>query len=194
MKRFAKLMAVLLLALGPVALTSVVPAQAQPYGREQRVERRESRQSERRVERGGGEYRGGRQGGYAPPPVYRGGGGYPPPYSAYPQGPIYKGPPQGPPAYYPAPPPGYATNSLGAGWGQQQDQARSAVRQGRMMPLGQVMARLGQVAPGRLLDAGLEPGPDGRPAYRVRWAATGGRRIDFIVDAVTGAILARTGY
>ncbi len=51
-----------------------------------------------------------------------------------------------------------------------------------------------EVFVGRLLDAGLEPGPDGRPAYRVRWAAQGGQRIDFIVDAATGAILRRNGY
>jgi uncharacterized membrane protein YkoI len=47
---------------------------------------------------------------------------------------------------------------------------------------------------GRMLDAGVEPGPDGRPTYRVRWAAAGGRRIDFIVDAATGAIIGQSGY
>ena len=56
------------------------------------------------------------------------------------------------------------------------------------------MANIRRGTPGRLLDAGLEPGPDGRPAYRVRWAATGGRRIDFIVDAATGAIIGQSGY
>jgi uncharacterized membrane protein YkoI len=28
-----------------------------------------------------------------------------------------------------------------------------------------------------------------RPVYRVRWITTDGRRIDFIIDAVNGAIL-----
>jgi hypothetical protein len=198
MRGLAKLLAVLLLALGPVALTSVTPAQADPRGRDERGERGkrggEGRQAERRG--GGDRDRGGDRGQAYPAPVYRGpappyGGGYAP-YPAYPSGPVYGEPPPG--AYAYAPPPGYVPNSLGADWGQQQDQARRGVRQGRMMPLGQVMQLIKRRTPGRLLDAGLEPGPDGRPAYRVRWAATGGRRIDFIVDAVTGTILARTGY
>ncbi len=63
-----------------------------------------------------------------------------------------------------------------------------------MVPMGQVTANIRRVAPGKMLDAGLEPGPDGRPAYRVRWAAAGGRRIDFIVDAATGAIIGQSGY
>ena len=96
-----------------------------------------------------------------------------------------------PPAYGYAPPPG--RNSLGEGWGQQQNDARRGVRQGNV-PLGQVMANIRRGTPGRILDAGLEQGPDGRPAYRVRWAAAGGRRIDFIVDAQTGAIIGQSGY
>jgi hypothetical protein len=191
MKGIAKLLAVLLLALAPAALTSVAPAQAQNYGRDGRG-RGEGRRPEGRVE--------GRRA-PAPRQAYRGPVYQSPPYrnpapypgAVYPPGPVYA-PPPGYAYPYRPPPPGYAANSLGAQWGQQQDQARSGVRQGRLMPLGQVMARLSQVAPGRILDAGLEPGPDGRPAYRVRWAATGGRRMDFIVDAVTGAILARNGY
>ena len=80
-------------------------------------------------------------------------------------------------------------NSLGAQWGQQQDEARRDVRQGRIMPLSRVVQNLSRLRPGRVLDAGLEAGPNGRAAYRVRWAASGGRRIDFIVDAETGAII-----
>jgi hypothetical protein len=196
MKGIAKLFAVLLLALAPAALTSVAPAQAQNHGRDDR------RGGEGRRSEGRGEGRGGpgpRQayGGPAYPapryegPAYRNPAPYP--GAVYPPGPVYA-PPPGYAYPYQPPPPGYAANSLGAQWGQQQDQARSGVRQGGLMPLGQVVQRVNQVARGRILDAGLEPGPDGRPAYRVRWAATGGRRMDFIVDAVTGAILARTGY
>jgi hypothetical protein len=197
MKGFAKPLAVLLLALAPAALTPVASALAQPHEREVRREQRQ-RAPERPIapqaERNGV---GPRQAYPAPvpAPVYRGpapnAGGYVQSYPAY---------PRTPPAGYAYPPPNaygarvYAPNSLGAGWAQQQDQARIGVRQGRMIPLGQVMQRLKTNTPGRLLDAGLEPGPDGRPAYRVRWAAAGGRRIDFIVDAVTGAILSRTGY
>jgi hypothetical protein len=168
-------------------LTSVAAAD----GRDDRGrERGESRREERRSPE-----RGGDRGRASQAPPYRGSpyGGYaPPPYAVYPSEPVYAAPPPG--AYVYTPPPGYAPNSLGADWGQQQDQARNGVRQGRLMPLGQVMDLIKRGTPGRLLDAGLEPGPDGRPAYRVRWAATGGRRIDFIVDAVSGAILARTGY
>jgi YebC/PmpR family DNA-binding regulatory protein len=40
------------------------------------------------------------------------------------------------------------------------------------------------------LDAGLED-HGGRPVYRVRWQAANGERIDFIVDARSGAIIGR---
>jgi hypothetical protein len=129
---------------------------------------------------------------YAPPQAYAPRQGYAPQ-----QG--YTAPPQ---AY--APPPSYsqpraysyapAPNSLGSGWRPQQEDARRGVREGRMAPLGQVMDNIRRTTPGRMLDAGVEPGPDGRPTYRVRWAAEGGRRIDFIVDAATGAIIGESGY
>ncbi|HVY35363.1 MAG TPA: PepSY domain-containing protein [Caulobacteraceae bacterium] len=83
-------------------------------------------------------------------------------------------------------------NSLGGEWAaQQQDEARQGVRQGRIIPLSRVVQNLERLRPGRVLDAGLEAGPDGRAAYRVRWAAKGGQRIDFIVDAETGAVIGR---
>jgi hypothetical protein len=122
---------------------------------------------------------------------------YPPQGYAAPQAyPAQRGQPQP----YAAPPPGYGAapapgrNSLGAYWGQQQDAARRGVQQGGMAPLSTVTGNISRIAPGRMLDAGIEPGPDGRPAYRVRWAAAGGRRIDFIVDAATGAIIGQSGY
>ena len=91
------------------------------------------------------------------------------------------------PRYYQARP-----NSLGGEWAaQQQDEARQGVRQGRIIPLSRVVQNLERLRPGRVLDAGLEAGPDGRAAYRVRWAAKGGQRIDFIVDAETGAVIGR---
>ncbi len=83
-------------------------------------------------------------------------------------------------------------NSLGGEWAAgQQDEARMGVRQGRIMPLARVVQNLERLRPGRVLDAGLEAGPDGRAAYRVRWAAKGGQRIDFIIDAETGAVIGR---
>lgn len=83
-------------------------------------------------------------------------------------------------------------NSLGAGWRQQQDEAREAVRRGRHLPLGRVLEQLRRRTPGRQLDVGLEQ-QGARMVYRVRWAAADGRRIDYIVDAETGAVLRADG-
>ena len=183
MKAHAKILAALVLVLAPLATAPFDAAWAQPFRREERrEERREARPEARRALPA------------LSPPRYRA-----PAYAGPAPAPYYAAPPRvyPPQAYAPAPyapRPGYAPNSLGAGWGQQQDLARRGVREGGLMPLGQVTARLRQTTRGTMLDAGLEPGPDGRPAYRVRWAAAGGRRIDFVVDAATGQIISRTGY
>ena len=87
-------------------------------------------------------------------------------------------------------PPGY--DSLGADWGAQQDEARAGVRQVRYVPLARVIAEIDRRTPGQQLDAGLEQW-NGKAVYRVRWAAYGGRRIDYIVDASTGVILNADG-
>jgi uncharacterized membrane protein YkoI len=79
-------------------------------------------------------------------------------------------------------------DSLGSQWRQQQEEARKGVQQGNL-PLAQVVAIVARRTPGTLLDAGLEAGPGGRQVYRVRWAAMDGRRIDYLVDARTGAII-----
>jgi uncharacterized membrane protein YkoI len=84
------------------------------------------------------------------------------------------------------------SSSLGAAWRQQQNEARAAVRRGEHLKLDQVVAIVQRRTPGRILDSGLE-GYRGRMAYRVRWAANDGRRIDYIVDAETGAILRAIG-
>ena len=83
-------------------------------------------------------------------------------------------------------------DSLGAGWRAQQDEARDKVRGGEIMPLARVLGELRRRTPGRQLDAGLE-NAGGRPVYRVRWASDDGRRIDYIVDARTGAVLQADG-
>jgi len=70
--------------------------------------------------------------------------------------------------------------------------AVAGVRQG-LRPMGQVLSEIQRRQPGRQLDAGMESWSDGRPAYRVRWAAENGRRIDYVVDARTGAILSVEG-
>lgn len=79
-------------------------------------------------------------------------------------------------------------NSLGADWREQQDEARQGVRHGQLAPLGRVIQGIGRRAPGRELDTGIEY-QFGRPVYRVRWITVHGRRIDYIVDAASGAIL-----
>jgi uncharacterized membrane protein YkoI len=79
-------------------------------------------------------------------------------------------------------------DSLGADWGPQQDAARAGVKQGRYTPLTEVIAEIRRRTPGRQLDAGLEQS-GARSVYRVRWATNDGRRIDYIVDAKSGAIL-----
>jgi hypothetical protein len=134
----------------------------------------------------------GRPGGGPMPP----GGRYAGPYGyAYRGGPApgfpgYAGrTPYGSPGY----PPGYAApvqhpNSLGPDWRFQQEEARAGVRQGHFAPLGRVIDNLQRRSPGRQLDAGIEY-DGGRPIYRVRWITVHGRRIDFLVDAVTGAVI-----
>ncbi len=84
-------------------------------------------------------------------------------------------------------------DSLGADWRDQQDEARRAVREGRYLPLDRVIEAIRRSSPGRQLDSGIENEPNGRAVYRVRWAAADGRRIDYIVDVVTGRILRAEG-
>ena len=63
------------------------------------------------------------------------------------------------------------------------------MRSGQIRSMGEIVSRIERTRPGRMLDAGLEQGPNGRPAYRVIWGAADGRRIDYLIDAQTGAIL-----
>ena len=79
-------------------------------------------------------------------------------------------------------------NSLGAGWRTQQEEARSGVRHGQLAPLGTVIEQIQKRAPGRQLDTGIEYDA-GKPVYRVRWMTAHGRRVDFLVDAASGAIM-----
>jgi len=69
---------------------------------------------------------------------------------------------------------------------------RQGVRQRRFVPLNQAIQSIRRRGPGHELDAGLEQW-GGRPAYRVRWAGPDGRRIDYMVDAQSGAILSADG-
>jgi len=83
-------------------------------------------------------------------------------------------------------------DSLGADWATQQDEARAGVRQGRYIPLARAIEVVRRRSPGHQLDAGIEQW-NGRAVYRIRWAAAKGRRVDYIVDAVSGAILRADG-
>ena len=57
------------------------------------------------------------------------------------------------------------------------------------MSLDGVISQMHRRFPGgRMLDAGVE-NYDGREVYRVRWATGDGRRVDYLVDAQTGAIV-----
>ena len=85
-------------------------------------------------------------------------------------------------------PPPHQPNSLGADWRLQQDEVRQQRQQRRIMPLSQVIERINARSPGRQLDAGLEYQGD-KPIYRVRWMTRDGRRVDYLIDATTGAIL-----
>ena len=128
-----------------------------------------------------------------------------PAYNRGPQGfgrgepPGYGGPRFGPPrANIPqryGPPPSYGGYGSPYGgppmsgrWRDQEDFLRQGVRQGQLAPLGRVIGSIRQLTPGRQLDAGLEyMGP--RLVYRVRWMTAQGRRIDYFVDAATGAVI-----
>ena len=103
--------------------------------------------------------------------------------------PAHAGQPAGKPAPKPAAAePPHQPNSLGADWRLQQDEVRQGVRQRRIVPLGRVIEQINARSPGRQLDAGLEYQGD-RPIYRVRWMTRNGRRVDYLIDAATGAIL-----
>ncbi|HSZ52631.1 MAG TPA: PepSY domain-containing protein [Caulobacteraceae bacterium] len=199
MSRIAALLLTLAAALAPAAMVM-----AQSHGRGGGFE----------GHGGGGGFQGhgggGGFGGGGRPPYERGPGGPggPPPVSggryAGPYGYAYRGgaaptmpgyPASGPRPYDPrgyppgSPAPGARQpNSLGADWRLQQEEARFGVRHGHFAPLGHVIEGLERRAPGRQLDAGIEY-DGGRPIYRVRWITVHGRRIDFMVDAITGAVI-----
>jgi hypothetical protein len=120
---------------------------------------------------------GGRRAAY-PPNAYG-----PPPAAIYPGRPY---PPPYPPSaiYGPAVGPGF-----GGAWRAEQDEVRRAVRDGRHVPLSQAIAAVRQRMPGHVLDAAIQAGPGGRALYRLRWATNDGRRIDYLVDAATGAVV-----
>ncbi|MBS0298234.1 MAG: PepSY domain-containing protein [Proteobacteria bacterium] len=86
--------------------------------------------------------------------------------------------------YRGGPPPQYHGPPQGQGYGY------PGVRPGgRTVPLDGVVGQLRRRYPtGRLLDAEMQD-QGGRPVYRVHWATGDGRRIDYLIDAQTGAVI-----
>jgi hypothetical protein len=111
--------------------------------------------------------------------------GPPPPRALYGERPY-------PPPYGPVVGRGFG-GGFGGDWRAQQNEVRRAVRDGRHVPLSQAIAAVRQRSPGHVLDAGMEGGPDGRALYRLRWATNDGRRIDYLVDAASGAVVGVQG-
>lgn len=75
----------------------------------------------------------------------------------------------------------------------EQDQARDAVRDGRLVPLSQVLSALSARTPGEHLDTRFSETTDGRPVYLVTWRTPENRVVIFVVDARTGRVLDQRG-
>ncbi len=81
---------------------------------------------------------------------------------------------------------GHVAENVGAH--SDQYHAREAVREGRVLPLGKVLARVQQRVPGRLLDANLvERG--GRSIYLIKMMTKDGNVAIVTADAASGNIL-----
>lgn len=72
------------------------------------------------------------------------------------------------------------------------DRADPPAQAPRLVSLNQAVDSVRRSTPGHLLDAS-PPSGGSRPVYRIRWQADSGQRIDFVVDAQTGAIIGRNG-
>ena len=81
---------------------------------------------------------------------------------------------------------GAATATAMAGDGQEQDRARRAVEQGRMLPLRDIIARAQADVGGEVVEAELEE-ERGVPVYEIKLLARGGRLVKVRYDARTGA-------
>lgn len=70
-----------------------------------------------------------------------------------------------------------------------QNRARDAVGAGDVLPLQQIMRRVGRRYPGRLLDADLGQDRQGRWLYRLKLLAPGDQVQRLVVDAQSGQVL-----
>jgi len=75
-----------------------------------------------------------------------------------------------------------------------QDAAREGVHNGRLLPLGEVLARIRARYRGEMIgSAQLQEISPGVSVYRIMWLTPEGRRLDIVVDARTGEILSVSG-
>lgn len=72
-------------------------------------------------------------------------------------------------------------------------QARDSRNQGRTMPLSQIFNNLKRQYGGYQLSADLYAKGNGKSVYEIDWMTKDGRKMHFVVDAQTGAILDRRG-
>jgi Peptidase propeptide and YPEB domain len=99
------------------------------------------------------------------------------------------GPVMGGPPHYPGPGGDYRPGGYRPGGVVVVPGRNPYARPGGRVSLDGVISQMHHRFPGgRMLDAGVE-NRDGREVYRVRWATGDGRRVDYLVDAQTGAIV-----
>lgn len=81
------------------------------------------------------------------------------------------------------------------GWADQfsPGQARESRSQGRTVPLSQIFSNLKQQYGGYQLSADLYNKGNGKAVYEIDWMTGDGRKMHFVVDAQSGAILDRRG-
>ncbi|HAE28597.1 MAG TPA: hypothetical protein DCG58_15640 [Hyphomonas adhaerens] len=72
-------------------------------------------------------------------------------------------------------------------------QARDSRNQGRTVPLSQIFNSLKRQYGGYQLGADLYDRGNGKAVYEIDWMTKNGRKMHFVVDAQTGAILDRRG-
>jgi len=73
--------------------------------------------------------------------------------------------------------------------GSDQDDARAAVKAGRIKPLGEILSNVRQYVPGRVIDANIANAGSRQPIYVIRLLDSNGNVREVFVDAQTAKIL-----
>jgi hypothetical protein len=82
----------------------------------------------------------------------------------------------------------FGGGGVGQNWNP--NDARDAVREGRHMPLRELLRAVEAQIPGQLRGgAQLQERGNGRAVYLLRWQTPDGRLLDLVVDAETGAVM-----